>query len=174
MVIDMARRQLRDTILSLVCVVAFTGCAGIRQTERPPDEQFGHRYEGRASDGRETIVISAPEGDREYVYYPATLDTVHVRQAIPESQDAATTQVEVLIKGGFPDACTELHSVDQTRAERILDVILQMRRPRGVLCAAVVRPYRFYLLLDGQYEPGHYSLKINGASHPFVVTPFDR
>ncbi len=174
MVIEMTCQQLRHSILVFLCAAAMGGCSGVRQTERPPDEQFGHRYEGRASDGRETIVIRAPEEDVEYVYYPASHDTVHIRQAIPESPDATATQVEVLIKGGFPDACTELHSVDQTRAEHILNVNLQMRRPRGVLCAAVVRPYRFYLLLDGPYEPGHYSLKINDTSHPFVVTPFDR
>jgi uncharacterized protein YceK len=165
---------LRCVVILLAGTAVVSGCAGVRQTERPPDEQFGHRYEGRASDGRETIVISAPEADVDFVYYPATLDTVHVRQAVPVSPDAATTQVEVLIKGAFPDACTQLHSVDQQRAEHILNVTLDMRRPRGVLCASVVRPYRFYLLLDGLYEPGHYSLKINGTSHPFVVAPLDR
>ena len=44
-----------------------------------------------------------------------------------------------------------------------------MRRRRGVLCASVVRPYRFYLVLEGQYEQGHYTLKINGVAHTFVV-----
>ena len=160
--------------LVLLTAAVLAACSGIRATEKPLDEQFGHRFEGRAADGRETIVINTPEEDVEYVHYPATHDTVHVRQAVPDSPNATSTQVEVLIKGAFPDACTELHSVDQRRAEHILNVSLEMRRPRGVLCASVVRPYRFYLLLTGEYEPGHYSLKINDVSHPFVVAPFNR
>ncbi len=160
--------------LAFLLAAVLAACAGIRTTEKPLDEQFGHRFEGRAADGRETVVISTPEDEVEYVYFPATHDTVHVRQSVPDSPMAEYTQVEVLIKGAFPDACTELHSVDQQRAEHILTVALEMRRPRGVLCASVVRPYRYYLLLSGEYEPGHYSLKINNASHPFVVAPFER
>ena len=164
----------RRVFLTFAVGGLLAACAGVRTTEKPLDERFGHRFEGKAADGRETIVITTPEEDREYVYYPATHDTVHIRQADPASPSDLTTQVEVLIKGAFPDACTELHAVDQERAEHILNVKLDMRRPRGVLCASVVRPYRFYLLLEGLYEPGHYSLKINDRSHPFVVVPFDR
>lgn len=161
-------------MLVLLAGWVFTACGSIRTPERPLDEKFGHRYEGRATDGRETIVVTSRDENVEYVYYPAAYDTVHIRQAAPASPMDEATRVEVLIKGAFPDACTELHSVAQERAEHILTVTLEMRRPRGVLCASVVRPYRFYVELEGLYEPGHYSLRINNASHPFVVAPFDR
>lgn len=150
-----------------------TSCAGLRATERPPDDQFGHRFEGRASDGRETIVISTPEVHVEYAYFPAPHDTIHVRYGTADPSSDDGVPVEVLIKGAFPDACSELHSVEQERAGHLLNVRLLMRRQRGLLCASVVRPYRFYLLLDGRYESGHYSLKINDVSHPFVVPPRD-
>lgn len=152
--------------LVLVVAVGVAGCAGLRKTEKPPDDRFGHRFEGKASDGRETIVIQTPEEAVEYVYFAAPHDTVHVRQSGVAAEGA---EVEVLIKGAFPDACTELHSVSQERSGHILNVDLQMRRRRGVLCASVVRPYRFYLVLDGLYEQGHYTLKINGIAHAFVV-----
>jgi hypothetical protein len=168
----MMKRSAAWMTLTVFALVVIGGCAGTRRAEVPPDEKFGHRYEGKASDGRETIVIGTPAESVRYVFFPATHDTVHVRYPTVESPPLEGMRVEVLVKGAFPDACTELHSVDQSRAEHIINVELQMRRPRGVLCASVVRPYRFYLSLDGLYEPGHYTLKINGVAHPFVIRTY--
>lgn len=159
----------------VVALLAFLcgGCLGARSIEKPPDEQFGHRYEGKAADGRETTIISPEAEATSYIYVPAVYDTVHIRAAEPETADVIGVPVEILIKGGFPDACTELSSVSQERAGNLIRVELEMRRPKGVLCASVVRPYRFYLILDGLYEPGHYSLRINEKTHPMVIRPFE-
>ena len=82
--------------------------------------------------------------------------------------------VEVLIKGALPDACAELHRVTQQRTARLIDIQLTMRRPQGAVCATVVRPYRFYVLLDGLYEPGPYTLSVNGVVKPFeILAPRD-
>jgi hypothetical protein len=32
-----------------------------------------------------------------------------------------------------------------------------------------MRPYRFYLPLEGTYDAGPYTLKLNDQVHPFVV-----
>ena len=36
-----------------------------------------------------------------------------------------------------------------------------MRRPNGTVCASVMRPYRFYVLLEGNFDDGNYALKVN-------------
>ena len=77
--------------------------------------------------------------------------------------------VEVLIKGALPDACAALDEAEQARVVNLIDVTLTMRRPRGALCAQVVRPFRFYLPLDGTFPPGSYTLKVNGAAYPFRI-----
>ena len=131
-----------------------------------------HRYADEGPDGRPTLVIAPPDSAETYFTYPATYDTVHVRPApFGALAPAATpeTQVELLIKGAFPDACAELHDVAQERAGHLIDVRLEMRKPEGAVCAAVRRPYRFYLMLDGIYEPGHYTLTLNGKQHPFQI-----
>ncbi len=153
----------------LLSSIFISACSGARTTEKPPDDQFGHRYEGKTADGRETIVITPPSGSDSYIYFPAVYDTVHIRFAPATSSPSASVPVEVLIKGAFPDACSELNSVKQSQAGNLIDVDLEMRRPRGVLCASVVRPYRFYLTLEGVYTPGHYSLQINDRFHPMVI-----
>ena len=33
----------------------------------------------------------------------------------------------------------------------------------------VLRPFRFYLPLEGVFEPGSYTLKVNGAATPFRI-----
>jgi hypothetical protein len=149
------------------------GCFGPREAqEPPPDEQFGHRYQEEGPDGRSTIVIAPPDTAKTYFYYPAVFDTVHVRPApFGEVAPGATpeTDVEILVKGSFPDACTQLHEARQTRSGHIIEVALRMRKPQGAVCAAVRRPYRFYLMLRGSYTPGNYTLLINGEEFPFEV-----
>lgn len=160
--------------LSLVLLAGLlTGCLVSRESqEPPPDEQFGHRYEEEGPDGRSTIVIAPPDTAQDYFYYPAVFDTVHVRPA-PYGEVAPgtppVTPVEILVKGSFPDACAELHEATQTRSGHIIEVALQMRKAQGAVCAAVRRPYRFYLMLEGQYEPGNYTLLVNGEEFPFEV-----
>lgn len=142
------------------------GCSGPAAVQSLPDDEFGHRYEGIAPDGRATYVISPPDSNVSYLYFPAVYDTVHIRQVAGEPNES---QIEVLVKGSFPDSCTELNAVEQDRAEHILTVDLQMRKPRGTVCASVMRPYRYYLILDGRYDDGNYTLKLNGRAHNFVL-----
>ena len=82
---------------------------------------------------------------------------------------ADSARVDVLIRGSFPDACYELSGVTQSRVARLIDVTLTVRRPQGAFCATVVRPYRFYLELDGRFAPGPYTLTVNGTVAPFEV-----
>lgn len=160
--------HIRTATPVLTLIVLCAGCQTARQGARQPDEQFGHRVEGVDQEGRETVVLVPPSEESEYRTDLAVYESVTVR---PGSASAGITgvEVELLVKGAFPDACTELHEVSQVRSGNLIEVTLRTRRPQGAICAAVVRPYRFYLLLDGRYEPGPYNLKLNGDSHPFEV-----
>ncbi|GIV58402.1 MAG: hypothetical protein KatS3mg042_1315 [Rhodothermaceae bacterium] len=162
----------RHILVVLLGVVGFlgSGCLGGRPVEVPPDERFGHRFEERGPEGRRTLHITPPDSALTYDVFPIVYDTVHIRVGRPEGNETAVP-VEVLVKGAFPDACMELHDVRQQRAAHLIEVEITMRKPRGAVCAAVLRPYRFYFMLEGRYEPGAYTLKINGRAHPFSVRP---
>ncbi len=153
----------------LLALVAAAGCAGSRSAPVPPDEQFGNRIDDGA---RTTMVLTPADTSTRYFYYPAVFDTVHIRPATFDPArpvQAQEVQVEVLVKGALPDACSELHDVVQQRFGHIVEVSLEMRRPQGAVCAAVVRPYRFYVMLEGQYAAGAYTLKLNGRPLAFEV-----
>ena len=156
-------------LLPLVLMVGLAACAGSGDDSVSPDEQFGHRYEGIAPDGRETVLIEPADSSAVYIELPVFLDSVHVRSAHREALPGEAVPVEVLIKGALPDACSELNEATQERMEHFVEVTLTVRRPRGAICTEVVRPFRFYLPLDGTFAPGSYSLRINGAAHPFRI-----
>ena len=155
---------------ALLCV-AFVLCGACSSSEETtaPDDQYGHRYEGVAPDGRETVLITAPDTSASYITTPAVLDSVAVRPSSRVAPPGDTVAVEVLVKGALPDACSELNAATQTRRANLIDVALTMRRPRSTVCAQVVRPFRFYLPLDGTFGPGAYTLKVNGAAYPFRI-----
>lgn len=157
----------------LLCALLFAACSGPQTAaEVNPDEQFGHRFDEQTPDGRSTVLIAPPDENVSYNYYPAIVEQVHVRQGLFDpaiSADAQEVPVEVLLKGSLPDACTELHSVEQERTGNILRMTLEVRRPQGAVCASVVRPYRFYVELDGDYELGPYTLRVNDQVEPFEV-----
>ena len=159
--------------LFLLAAVLAGACSGSEAAQKPSDERFGHRYEDASSpSGRETVMVAPPDTNQAYFYYPAVYDTLHIRPAPFDPKASAETQampVEVLVKGAFPNTCTELSGVDQERVGHLINVRLQMRKPRGAVCAAVERPYRFYLMLPGTYRPGSYTLTLNDEAHPFVV-----
>ena len=155
----------------LILISVLEGCVGSRDVEVPPDEQFGHRFESEGPEGRRTFEITPADSSVSYFYYPAAVDTVHIRPAPFESQEVQsdTVPVEVLVKGALPDACSELHDVTQERYGHILEMRIVTRRPQGAVCASVLRPFRFYLRLDGLYGPGSYTLKLNNRAYTFSV-----
>jgi hypothetical protein len=166
--------RLSVCVLHTVVSLLVCGCIGMRVAELPPDEQYAHRYDQRNAMGRTTIDIREPDSTRAYFVYPVVIDSLHVRPApflegVPVEQQSV--KVEVLLKGSFPDVCSELHAVRQERFGHLLNVWVEMRRPRGVSCPAIIQPFRFYFDLEGLYTVGSYTLKINGTVYPFTIRP---
>ena len=156
-------------VLGLFLLCLIVACTGPRSSvDEGPDNQYGHRFEERAPDGRRTITLAAPTADGSYMYLPATFESIVVRPA-PATDVNDEVRVEVLVKGALPDACMELHKFDQERAGNLIEAALEMRRPQNTVCMSVWRPYRVYLMLDGSYGVGSYTLKINGVAAPFEI-----
>ncbi len=156
-----------------LAALLMVGCSGARApVEVSPDEQFGHRYEGFMEGGRETATVSPPSDQYDYGYYPATVESVIIRQGPLEAEDPeASAPVEAVVLGVFSDGCLVLDGYTQQRTGHIIDATLTTRRPRGVMCTANVRPYRYYVSLPGQYKAGHYTFKLNEQAVTFEVRP---
>lgn len=157
----------RPALLLLAVGLPLAACGGARTPD--PDARFGTRYTARDGAPRETLLIAVPRDSSEYLAFPAVTDSVSVRAERPVVPPGDSTAVEVLVKGSLPDACAELSRVAQRRDGRSIRVELDMRTPRRRVCAAVARPYRFYLPLDGHFAPGSYVLTLNGRAVPFQI-----
>ena len=151
--------------IMLVLLAACVGCAASEQSAAPQDTGFGERVDDGA-DGRATVVITSVPNAADYDVSAAPYESVDVRVG---SMTSDGVPVELLIKGALPDSCTELHGVNQTRSGDEVIVQLQARRPNNAMCATVVRPYRFYLTLEGMFDSGFYTLELNGVRQNFNV-----
>ena len=156
---------MKASVALILPLLFLVGCLSANKAQTEPDSTFGNRSED-GDEGRVTTVIGPAKGNQVYRYGEAFVDDVTVR---PATGDALELPVEVLIKGAFPDSCTELHEANQVRSGNLIEVTLRTRRPQGAMCASVIRPFRFYLTLDGLFEAGPYTLKLNGGVHPFEV-----
>ena len=155
--------------LAVIMLGSIMACSGpTAEVSMDPDRRFGHRYEGASPDGYHTVTIRVPEEESEFDYFPATFDQIIVRPERVES-DQDTVAVEILVKGSLPDACMELHAFDQKRVGNLITATLEMRRPQSQICATVRRPFRLYLMLEDGFALGHYTLRLNNSTVPFVV-----
>lgn len=159
---------MRAALLTALAL-GLAACGGTSEAAGGPDrDRFGYRV--GSDPNRETVLIRPVTDSTRYLVYPAVIDSVAVRPAgRPAPGDGVA--VEVLIQGALPDACAELADATQERQSHFVTVGLLMRQPRETVCAAVVRPFRFYLMLDGWYEAGSYTLRLNGSAVPFQVLP---
>ena len=154
----------------LALALALSACSGSSPdaASGPDPDRYGYRV--GSDDRRETMRIQPVTDSTRYLVYPAVVDSVAVRAAgRPAPGDAVA--VEVLVQGALPDACAELTEVTQSRQAHYVTVDLTMRQPRETVCAAVVRPFRFYLVLDDAYAVGSYVLRLNGKTVPFQILP---
>ena len=161
-------RLLAPLAIAAVLVTGLAACAGSGPPDGVQRDRFGYRV--GSDPNRETMLLRPVTDSTQYLVYPAVVDAVTVRPAgRPAPGDGVV--VEVLVEGALPDACAELTAVEQDRQLRFVEVDLFMRQPKETVCAAVVRPFRFYLVLDGAFEAGSYTLRFNGAPTPFQVLP---
>ena len=157
-------------LVLVALLVGLGACAGGGEaaTDEVDRDAFGYRLP--SDNQRETMTLQPVADSSRALVYPAVVSSVTVRKAgRPLPGDAVA--VEVVIDGALPDACAELSGISQSRAGHYVDVELTMRQPLETVCAAVVRPFRYYLVLDTGFEAGSYVLRVNGSATPFQVLP---
>ncbi len=113
--------------------------------------------------GEDETVTSEP-GTDALERGPVMVDRVEVRVGGETGR-----QVVVEVQGVLPDACAELAEQPSVSVvERRVSVLLEWERPRGLMCAQVLRPFTTTINL-GELEPGSYTLVVDGVETTFEV-----
>ncbi len=122
-------------------------------------------------DDSETVLIKSASGSlSKFSTEPAKIESlsIFVRN---ESQVAISSakRVDVLVKGVFPDGCSELHELVSEIQDGVIAYELVTRRPKGQMCIQSVRPFRFQFPLNSM-APGSYKISVNDQYLAFVVS----
>jgi len=105
------------------------------------------------------------KGSPEYFYREASIDTVNI-----ETTETIPPQVNAVIHGTLPDACTEIDSVNQKINNQTFILTITTRRPLHEVCAQTVTPFQVTTPLAVEGLPaGVYTVIVNGVTASFEL-----
>jgi hypothetical protein len=141
---------------AIVLLVLLAACAPpVTDTELPATDTPGPQ----PSDAR-----PEPKQD-EVVRGLAPVDEIEILML-----ESFPVQVNVIVRGYLPDACTELDEITQAHAGDLFNLTLTTVRPKDLACAEVISPYQEVIALEVVgLDAGVYSVDANGVSDTFEL-----
>lgn len=139
-------RQVGVALLATVAVLLVAGCSP--DDFLPLDRGEPPVPEGEQIAGSDSLMIERVE--------------VQVLESFP-------VQVQAVVQGSAPDACTEIGEIRQARDGNTITVTIEAVRPADAICAQVLEPFEQVVPLDGPFSPGTYVLRVNGVETSFTV-----
>ncbi|MEK7524259.1 MAG: hypothetical protein AAB588_04500 [Patescibacteria group bacterium] len=95
----------------------------------------------------------------------AKVDTVEVTLS-----ESTPLQVRAILKGNFPDSCTQVGKVQQTYGGKLFTVTVTTERPSGAYCNQVLTPFAENIQLEAHgLSKGTYQVDVNGAKATFTL-----
>ncbi len=82
---------------------------------------------------------------------------------------AQPTTISLEVEGEHPDGCEYPVIVDQARRGKIVDIEVYREVPVDVFCPMILKPYRDTISLDGNFEPGEYTINVNAHSQAIRI-----
>lgn len=131
--------------------MSFTGSGGAQPPPPPPPETGSAGGEPVA---RPTLAPGLVES-------PTVIESVEA--LILESDPP---QISLNVRGYQPDGCTFPVVVQQAREGSTVRVSIYREMPSDIMCTMMLQPYSDTIVLDGTFEPGSYTIDVNG----FVIT----
>lgn len=97
---------------------------------------------------------------------PAPIDEVNVYL-----MKSNPPQIGVYIKGGLPDGCTTFHDIETIREGNVVNIKVNVQRPRGRVCPAVYTSFERNVNLGIDFDFGTtYTLNVNDYTTTFEGT----
>jgi hypothetical protein len=110
-----------------------------------------------------TDSVAGPE--ESVVIEPIEVDSVEVNVGATRP-----AQVTARVRGAVGSGCDYLHSIEQRREGTAVVVEVKRSRFTPGPCTLVLKEFQQELGLPGDFEPGQYTLRVNGVSRTFSVS----
>ena len=117
-----------------------------------------------ASFGCGTDSVAGPT-DEAVVIQPIEIETVEV--VVGSTRPAL---VIARVNGQLGSGCDFLHSITQRREGSVITVSVERARFTAGPCTAILKLFQQELGLPGPFEPGSYTVRVNGVSRAFTVS----
>lgn len=96
---------------------------------------------------------------------PSILQVSDVRAVVGSGRPAEMT---LQVDGVLPDACTTAGAAAQSRDGRTVVVTIPTER-HGDICAQVIQEITLSVKLEGTFEAGRYTVRVNGVEKTITV-----
>jgi len=83
--------------------------------------------------------------------------------------ESSPPQIEAVVVGTLPTACSTIDAVSQRREGNVVEVTVLARTRREQVCILVLRQATERVRLEGTFAPGEYVLRVNGVESRFRV-----
>lgn len=95
----------------------------------------------------------------------APIDAINVKVT-----DGPLPKVNVTMRGDFPDGCTAIDEITQSRVGDTFYIAMTTRRPADLMCTQVLVPFEETVELDvTALGAGTYTVEVNGVRQAFDV-----
>jgi hypothetical protein len=99
---------------------------------------------------------------------PANSGVLEVRDVRAVVSSARPAQVTLQVDGVLPDGCTKAGAVSQSRDGRTVVVTIATER-HGDICAQVIQNITLSVKLDGTFDDGSYTIRVNAVERNVTV-----
>lgn len=95
---------------------------------------------------------------------PATITTVDVEQL-----ESSPVQIVAHIQGELGNGCMSLGEITQTRNGNVVEITVPAVHSGAEACTMIMQLIDERVQLDGTFDPGTYTLRVNGVETTFNV-----
>lgn len=93
----------------------------------------------------------------------------HIRSVEVSILESFPPQVSVEIEGDHPTPCHETFTEVTEDGSDYTVMVWSVAPEPGSACAQVIEPFEVVVPIGNGFEPGDYTVTVNGATHPFSI-----